>query len=230
MMIRNVFSRAAAVVWLGILCPVPAGAQDMYIGFDAIGTVTDFDMGGFNTVGPHSNNDSRDETMHGIALNFGMRDKWSLGGTRLTPEAEFAWYFDRSITSASFPGLPAPAFFYRSSVESGRLGLNIWALFHETDRWRAEAGLGLGAMYRDISTNDTVVVGSGDDFSLYGKIGLRFIRALDDRNNLVFGLNYLVADKTDIQLRTIGGAVPAGNLSVETSSIEFHIGYRRDLN
>lgn len=229
-MFKGLIFRVAPIVSLCVMGPVSATAQDMYIGIDAIGTVTDFDTGGINTVGPHSNADSQDETQHGIALNFGLRDKWTLGTTKLTPEAEFAWYFDRSVTSASFPGLPAPTFFYNSSVESGRLGLNLWALFHETNHWRAEAGLGLGAMYRDISTSDGVVMGSGDDYSLYGKFGLRFIRAIDDRNNLVLGVNYVVADKSDIMLRNVAGGAPAGNFSMETSSVELHIGYRRDLN
>ncbi|WP_111732958.1 hypothetical protein [Roseovarius amoyensis] len=229
-MFKGLIIRAAAIVSLGVIGPVSASAQDMYIGIDAIGTVTDFDMDGRNTNGNFFNTDSQSESQHGIALNFGLRDKWALGTTKLTPEAEFAWYFDRSVTSASFPGLPAPTFFYNSSVESGRLGLNLWALFHETNHWRAEAGLGLGAMYRDISTSDGVVMGSGDDYVLYGKFGLRFIRAIDDRNNLVLGVNYVVADKSDIMLRNVGGGAPAGNFSMETSSVELHIGYRRDLN
>jgi len=147
----------------------------------------------------------------------------------ITPEIEAAWYQNYNTTSASFPGLPNPTFFYRSKVKTGRLGLNLWTPLYADGLWRAEAGAGLGVLYRDFKTNDTVVGGSGDDYALYGKVGVRFLRKTGQRGKLTLGVSYIASTKTNIPLAVNGGGAPAGNLSVKTNGPEISFGYQLSL-
>ncbi len=212
-----------------IVQSAPIQAGEAYLGGQVFGMSTTHDFGGFNTVGGFSNDDSVNERHAGIALTFGMRDQFKLGNMAITPEVEAAWYENYNITSASFPGLPNPAFFYRSKVKTGRLGVNLWTPFHNEGPWRAEAGAGFGMLYRDFRTNDTVVGGDEDDFAVYGKLGLRFIRSVGQRGSLTFGGSYIASSKTKVSLVSNGGGGPAGSLSLKTRGPELHIGYQFSL-
>ena len=223
------FLTACAALVGFVLQPAPVQAGEAYIGGQVIGTVSDNNFGGFNSAGFFSNNDSVDETLAGIALTFGLRDQLKLGNMAITPEIEAAWYQNYNITSASFPGLPNPAFFYRSKVKTGRLGLNLWTPFYADGLWRAEGGAGFGVLYRDFKTNDNVVGGSDDDFALYGKLGVRLLRQVGQRGKLTLGASYIASSKTNISLTGIGSGIPAGNLSVKTNGPEISIGYQLSL-
>jgi len=224
----NKLSRiTVAVVLLSI--STAASAEGPYVGFGVIGARSLVDFGGVNTNGGFSNTDQQGEYTSGVLLAFGLQDQFALGNTTITPELDFAWYKDYDTQSASFPGLPAPTFFYDSSIETGRLGVNFWTPFHADKIWRAEAGVGFGAMYRDISTNDTVVQGQKDDYVPYGQLGVRFLRKMSDKGSLTLGTSYLFSDSTTVPLSTIGGGVPAGNLEVETDHVEITIGYQFSL-
>lgn len=207
-----------------------AHAADRYLSFDIVGGTTSDEFGGFNTLGGFSNRDEHDDTHIGLSLSYGLRDYATIGGIRITPELELAWFDEYSTTSASFPGLPAPVVFYTSSVQTARLGGNVWWPVSETTLWRTEIGLGAGLLYRDISTSDGVVAGSSDDFTGYGQIGLRALRSVGDRGNLKVGVNYVMTGETDAALAPIGGGAPAGDLSVNTRSLELRLGYEFKLN
>ncbi|QYX58257.1 hypothetical protein K1T73_07825 [Roseovarius sp. SCSIO 43702] len=215
-----------AVAALSFGTTTAAQAGDAYIGFDLIGARSLVDFGGFNTAGGFSNDDNQQAYTAGLALKFGMRDQWTIGGRSITPELEFAWYDDYSTRSASFPGLPAPTFFYNTSIDTARLGVNAWTPFHDDGVWRAEAGAGLGMMYRDVSTNDTVVRGSKSDYAPYGQFGLRFLRKMGDRGTLSLGTSYLFSDDIDVPLRS---GAPAGNFKVQTNHVEISVGYQINL-
>lgn len=216
------------VAALSLCTPAAALAENPYVGLDVIGASSITNFGGFNTGGGFSNADEQREYTSGAALTFGLQDQLALGNISITPEVEFAWYDDYNTRSASFPGLPAPAFFYNSSIETGRLGLNFWTPFYADDTWRAEAGAGFGAMYRDVSTNDSVVQGQKGDYVPYGQLGLRFLRKVSDKGSLTFGTRYLFSDSTTVPL-TVGGGAPAGTLKVETDHVELTIGYQLEL-
>ena len=209
---------------LGLGGATTAHAGDAYFGFDAIAALSTTDFGGFNNLGGFSNNDTPNDTISGVALRFGMRDQWTIGNRSVTPEIEFTW-FDDTITSASFPGLPAPAFFYTTSVESYRLGVNLWTPFHQDELWRAELGAGAGAVHRKISTTDTVVAGRKDDTKLYGQVGMRFLRKVSANISLSLSTIYSFTDKTSVPLD--GG--PSGNLSLKTNRLEIGLGYQVTL-
>lgn len=208
-----------------------ATAEGPYVGFSVIGARSIVDFGGVNTAAfnDFSNKDQEREYTSGVSLAFGLQDQFALGNASVTPEIDLAWYEDYNTQSASFPGLPAPTFFYDSSIETGRLGVNLWTPLHIDEMWRAEAGVGFGAMYRDISTNDTVVQGQEDDYVPYGRLGLRFLRKMSDQGSLTFGTSYLFSDSTTVPLSTIAGGAPAGDLEVETDHVEITIGYQFSL-
>ena len=203
-----------------------AEAGDRYLSFDIVGGLTNDELGGFNTAGAFSNADDRQNEHFGLSLSYGLRDAATIGGIRLTPELEFAWLDEYSTTTASFPGLPTPFFFYGTSIQTARLGGNVWWPFHESALWRTEIGMGAGLLYRDISTGDGVVAGSGDDFSGYGQLGLRALRTVGPRGKLKIGVNYVRAGETDVDLD--GGA--SGSYSVSTDSLELRLGYELKLN
>ncbi|WP_338549924.1 hypothetical protein [Roseovarius phycicola] len=203
-----------------------AEAGDRYLSFDIVGGVTGDELGGFNTLGTFSNADDRQNEHFGLSLSYGLRDAATIGGIRLTPELEFAWLDDYSTTTASFPGLPTPLVFYSTSIQTARLGGNVWWPVQESALWRTEIGIGAGLLYRDISTTDGVVAGSGDDFSGYGQLGIRALRSVGPRGKLKVGVNYVRAGETDISLN--GGA--AGSYSVNTDSLELRLGYELKLN
>ncbi len=220
----KLFCAAIAAISFNVYAQAQAG--ETYVGFDAVGARSLVEFGGFNTAGGFSNNDNQGEYTAGVALKFGMQDQWTLSGTSITPEIDFAWYDDYNTVSASFPGLPAPVFFYGTSIEAGRLGVNVWTPFHNDGVWRAEAGAGLGVMYRDVSTSDTAVQGSKEDYVPYGQLGLRFLRKMNDRGTLSLGTSYLFSESTTVPLTIGGGGAPAGNFKVETDHVEFRVGYQ----
>lgn len=210
--------------------PTVAVAGDAYLGFDLIGASSFVDFDGFNTAGLFSNKDEQREHTSGVSLKYGLRDHFTLGGMAITPEADLAWYNEYTDSSASFPGLPNPTLFYDTSIETGRLGVNLWTPFHVDENWRAEAGFGFGAMYRDVSTSDTFVQGQKDEYLPYGQLGFRFLRKLDDRSSLSLGTSYLFSESTNVPLTeaTPSGA-PAGVFEVETDHLEISIGYQLKL-
>ncbi|MFU1477764.1 outer membrane beta-barrel protein [Roseovarius sp. C7] len=221
-MLRTTLKTLTLCIGLGGAATAQAG--DAYFGFDAIGALSTTDFGGVNTAGGFSNNDTPNDTISGVALRFGMRDQWTIGSRTITPEIELAW-FDDTITSASFPGLPAPTFFYTTSVETYRLGVNLWTPFHQDALWRAELGAGAGAVHRKISTNDTVVAGRKDDTALYGQVGMRFLRKVSARGSLSLSTIYSFTNETSVPLD--GGA--NGNLSLKTNQLEIGVGYQVNL-
>ena len=219
----------AVVLSAGVLFLLPANqaeAGERYLSFDLIGGGTLDEFGGFNTAGGFSNADQSNDIQYGVAISYGLRDYWTLGNIQLSPELELAWFDDYSVSSASFPGLPAPAFLYNTSIQTGRLGTNVWWPVYQDALWRTEVGLGGGVVYRDVSTSDGVVAGSDDDFSGYGQVGIRALRSIGERSSLKFGINYVLTGETDVALN--GGT--AGELSVDTRSVDLRLGYEFKLN
>ena len=213
-----------------LMAHVPSAlAGDSYFGVDAITGIQYHKFDGTNTAGGFSNNDSVNHHLRGLSLTYGKQDQWNVGGMALTPEVELTWLDTSHVTSASFPGLPTPAVFYTSSIDTVRLGANIWTPFHTDNLWRAEAGLGLGVLYRDVSVSDGVVAGSDDDYAAYGQLGMRFIRAVGSQGNLALGMNYVISGETGVPLAVIGGGAPAGNFDVSSQSLELSIGYQVKL-
>lgn len=162
-------------------------------------------------------------------LAFSLQDQLLLGNTFVRPEVNFEWYNDYNTQSASFPGLSAPTTFYDSSTETGRFGVNVWTPFHADEIWRVEAGVGVGAMYRAVSTNDTIVQGQKKEYIPYGQVGVRFLRKMSDRGLFTFGTSYLFSDSTIFPLSTIAGGAPADHLKVDTHHVEITISYQFGL-
>ncbi len=216
-----------AIAFISFSAYTAAQAGDAYVGFDLVGARSMIDFGGVNTAGGFSNNDNQGEYIAGVALKFGMRDQWNLGGASITPEIDLTWYGNYDTVSASFPGAPAPNFFYNTEIDTGRLGVNLWTPFHDDGKWRAEAGAGLGVMYRDVSTNDLVVQGSESDYVAYGQLGFRFLRKMSDRGALSLGTSYIFSDSASMPLTS--GGFPAGNFEIETNHLEISVGYQVSL-
>lgn len=227
---KAVLGVCAAIALTAVQLPA-AQAGDRYLSFDFVGATTNDDFGGANTVFiEFLNSDEDDNTKLGLSLSYGVRDAYKVGGISLTPELEVAWFDDYSASSASFPGLPAPIAFYDSSIQTARLGANIWWPIYETGLWRTEAGFGGGLLYRDFSTSDGVVSGSTDDVTGYGQIGVRALRSIGDRSNIKLGVNYVLTGQTDLDLNQDSDGAPAGVLSLDTRSLELRLGYELKLN
>jgi hypothetical protein len=204
----------------------PAKAEDAtrYIGLNLIAGAPINAFDGYNTAGMFSNKDTVHSDYQGISLTYGIQDKWHWKGVAITPELELAWFNDYDAVSASFPGLPNPMFQYRTNIQTGRIGANLWSLVEQGQNWRAEFGIGGGLAYQEIQTDDTVVKGSKSGVSGYGMVGLRYLRDVGNRGQLSASAVVVKTGKSSISLANIGG-VDAGNLSVSTLTPEFRIGY-----
>ncbi|MFV2034157.1 MAG: hypothetical protein ACC631_03415, partial [Halocynthiibacter sp.] len=111
-------------------------------------------------------------------------------------------------------------------ISTGRLGVSFWTPVALGDDWRTEFGLGLGAVYREINTNDTVVGSNTSDIGAYGLIGVRWLKQVSDRGTLSVRANFVATSDSNFPLVINGGAIPAGNLTLRTNSPELRIGYQ----
>ncbi len=210
------------------LQPAHAEGTKRYIGLNLIAGAPINAFDGYNTAGNFSNKDTVQVDYQGISLTYGIQDKWNWKGVTITPEVELAWFNDYDVVSASFPGLPNPAFHYRSNIQTGRIGVNLWGLVNKGTRWRTEFGIGGGVVYQDIQTDDTVVSGSKSSTSGYGMVGLRYLRDVGSRGQLSASAVVVKTGRSSISLTDLGG-LDAGNLSVSTLTPEFRIGYHLAL-
>jgi len=225
----NRISATITAIFLTIsLQPAHAEGAKRYIGLNLIVGAPMNAFDGYNTAGNFSNKDTVHADYQGISLTYGIQDKWNWKGVAITPEVELAWFNDSDVVSASLPGLPNPAFHYRSNVQTGRIGVNLWGLVNQGTRWRTEFGIGGGVAYQDIQTDDTVVSGSKSGASGYGMVGLRYLRDVGSRGQLSASAVVVKTGRSSISLTNLGG-VDAGNLSVSTLTPEFRIGYHLTL-
>jgi len=225
MSITNLITTFLAIGTLAIgTHSVTAQSTDRYIGVDAIASAPSNSFSGFNTAGGFDNRDTQSAEYAGLSFTYGVRDALTWRGMAITPEVELAWFSDYNTVSASFPGLPNPSFFYRSNIQTGRLGVNFWSPFAAGTDWRTELGVGLGAVYREFSTDDNVVQGTSSGLTPYGLLGVRYLKDIGEKGRLTVGVNVVTTGDSKLALST--GFGPAGDLSVKTTSPEIRIGYQ----
>jgi len=209
-----VFLCTNSVVW----------ASEKYATFSFMLPTTKNEFGGQNSVGGFSNTDTQSSGTLGFQATYGLRDAFHVGTLPVSAEFDLALFKSEDITSASFPGLPSPTFFYTSDVKTLRFGTSFWSPVHEGNGYRTEIGLGLGAVYRDVSTTDGVAGGSGSDLTGYGQVGLRHVWEVSESGRMNIALNYVFTGKTSTAL-TNGGA-SAGSLTQSSKGVELSVGYQ----
>ena len=201
-----------------------AYSAERYMTFSfAVGKYSN-DTGGFNTAGSFSNTDTQSSGAPTVGLKYGLRDNFSIGGLPISTEFDLSYSANETFTSASFPGLPTPTFFYDTEVETIRVGASFWAPVSIGGNYRTEIGLGLGAALRDIQTFDGVVGGNDSDVAPYGSVGLRHSWDVSPSGRFSVSLNYLLIDDVNIAL-TNGGGSSAGNYSFGSKGLELSAGY-----
>lgn len=200
------------------LCAIPFSAQaEFYLAPSLTAARSVQAFGGYNSAGSISNDDTTHGTVNGIALNAGWRNAWAVDGRSITPEITFAW--TRAATSSdSFPGWT-----YQTVSRELRLGAAFWTPVNDNGAWRTEVGVGAGLLQRDLSTSDNVVGGEDTDVALFGKIGLRGLRELE-QGTLSVAVNCVIAGKTSLDLFDAG--IPEGNYTYRSTGLELEIGYQ----
>ena len=224
--------RTAASISLLVAATTGAQAQglDLYVGGEVAYTHQVHDFGGFNTSGLFSNEDQVVDPGSAVRLSVGAADVFTLAGRSINVELDYAMSGGETVTSASFPGRPSPTFFYTSDVTSQSFGVMGWVDLYTNDTMTLEGGAGLGAMYYDVSTDDSVVAGSADGTVTYGSLGLRAVFPAGDGVDFTAGLRVIQSGDIDIPLTTIGGGTPAGNLTFGGARGELSLGLRYRFN
>ncbi len=190
-----------------------------YLGAEIGQSYTSMDSGGFNTLGPHlnTNDDKNHNTMYAIKAGVDMgRLRFDLG---------YREYDRDKYTTDSFQP-PVPTFFYASKIKTKAWMLSAYYDFIEYNKFAFYGGLGIGQARTHVSTNDTVVQGSGSDtnFSWQGELGVAY--PLTNALHINGGYRYVDLGKTKINLSAIGGGAPAGDFSADLKSNEFFLGLR----
>ncbi len=201
-----------------------AYAVERYATFSFMLPSSEYEFGGQNTVGGFSNADTQASGTIGFQATYGLEDAFSIGVLPVSAEFDLAFLKSEKITSASFPGLPSPTFFYDSDVKTLRLGASFWSPFITGKGYKTELGVGLGVVYRDISTTDGVSSGANSDTAGYGQIGVRHVWEVSKSSEMIIGLNYVYTGETNVPL-SFGGSA-AGNLTQRSDSVELSVGYR----
>lgn len=199
-----------------------------YVEFGAVSGQNKLSFGGTNTAGSFNNTDTQNFSANGAAIAIGFGTDVTVFGKTFQPELEYTRYGQGDVTSASFPGLPSPSFFYDTQIERTRLSANFWSTHEVNTDWNVQGGLGLGVMRTEASTNDTVVSGTETSYAPSLMLGAQALRNLGENGQIVFGLRAYFVGNTNIDL--MSGGSDGGNLSFKQSSAEVRIGYRLNFN
>ncbi|MCV2864610.1 outer membrane beta-barrel protein [Albidovulum sediminicola] len=222
---HSLVALAALALGAAAAAPVNAEGARYYVGLGAAYQALSNDFGGFNTAGGFYNTDTQSSDTNAFSATLGMRDAFALGQTSFDVELEYSQGGSYDTVSASFPGLPNPTFFYRSTIESRRIGVNLWTqLSNAPGNWDFDAGLGLGMVKTDLVSSDTVVPANSSDSTTYGMFGLRASRALGANANLVLDTRYILSASTNHPLAS--GVVDAGNLTHSADGLQVGMGFQ----
>jgi opacity protein-like surface antigen len=170
-------------------------------------------FGRFQYAGPASNTNEDTDRNNQWDVKAGVemgRFRFDLG---------YREYERGKYTTDSFQP-PVPTFFYTSKVKSKAWMLSAYYDIVQHNKWSVYGGVGLGQARTDVSTNDTVVQGSGSDtnFAWQGELGVGY--ALTNAFQIYGGYRYADLGETKINLRPIGGGAPAGDFSADLKSNE----------
>jgi len=190
-----------------------------YLGAEIGQSHTSMDSGGFNTLGPHRNtNDDKDRNnMYAIKAGVDMgRLRFDLG---------YREYERGKYTTDSFAP-PVPTFFYDSKIKSKAWMLSAYYDFIEYNKFAFYGGLGIGQARTHVSTNDTVVQGSGSDTNFAWQAELGVAYPLTNAFQISGGYRYADLGRTKVNLRDIVGGAPAGDFTADLKSNELFLGLR----
>lgn len=214
----------AAAAWFA----QPAVAGPIYITFEGGWTRGEIDSGGFNTLGPHQNflSDHSSGGLASIAIGWGELFKLN-EQVSLRAEIEGQFRDTGRLVTGSFPGPPGPpTFFYQTHAGTHALFGNLWLDWRVGGPFTLFVGGGIGAAWHDVSTNDTVVSGSGISTDFAWQAGGGIAYDLSKHFQLVFGVRYVDLGKSDTRLSTIGGGLDAGNYTLDHTAVDYRLGVR----
>jgi opacity protein-like surface antigen len=187
------------------------------------GSWTSYEAGGFNTVGPHFNvNETERDAGASAKLAIGLSDLVSFGPVGFRVEAEAHAFPSTGFLTGSFPGAPNPTFFYLTQVETTYSAMaNVWADFSPFSSMPVtlSVGGGVGAAWLDASTNDGVVAGSANDTTFAWNAGAQAAYSFDENFTAGIEGRYYGLGELDMPLASIGGGAPAGNYTLDYSSL-----------
>ena len=194
-------------------------AARFYLGAELGQSHTGMDSGGFNTLGPHPNTNEDTDRNNQWDVKAGVemgRFRFDLG---------YREYERGKYTTDSFAP-PVPTFFYTSKVKSTAWMLSAYYDIVQHNKWSVYGGVGLGQARTDVSTNDTVVQGSGSDtnFAWQAELGVGY--ALTNAFQIYGGYRYADLGETKVNLTAIGGGAPAGDFSADLKSNELFLGLK----
>lgn len=174
--------------------------------------------GGLNTAGPHMNtgDDRTGGSQLGIKIGAGYGNRWRA-------DIGYRHYFSRSFTTGSYAP-PTPEFFYKTKVRASALMGSAYYDLIEAGRLRVYGGLGLGVSRVRLSTDDTVVQGSGSKTRFAWQLELGADYPLGQNLGLNFGVRYVDLGKTRIRLDE-----GDGHFSADLRSTELFVGVRHSF-
>ena len=193
-------------------------AARFYLGAEVGQSWTHMDSGGYNTAGafPNTNDDRDRNNLYALkaGVDFG-RLRFDLG---------YRDYARGKYTTDSFAP-PVPTFWYDSKIKSKAWMLSAYYDFIEYNKFVFFGGLGLGQARTHVSTNDTVVQGSGTDtkFSWQAELGVAY--PLTPALQINGGYRYVDLGRAKINLVNGVGAA-SGDFSADLKSNEIFLGLR----
>ena len=205
--------------------------ESFYFGAAAGWDYSDYDSGGFNTVGVFNNtNDDSDGSAVG-SFFAGFDDLFMLGPVTLRAEVEGMVIGKKDIVTDSFAP-PNPTFFYQTSVRSYAGLVNLWADVRPFTGIPVvlSVGGGVGVARHEIETNDTVVGGDAHDTTLAYALGAQAAYEFSPTVSAGVMGRYTDFGESEINLTSNVGGGSAGDYSLDHSGaqvmgfIRFHFG------
>jgi len=204
---------------VAVFCSSTSFAADkvkFYVEGEVGSSFANLDSGGFNTAGPHPN----------------TGDDWDV---TVVPGAHVGaelFRFLRADLGFNYRGIlnfktnsyqpPIPTFFYKTDLRAYSLMFSLYLEPLHYKNWTPYIGAGVGSTWMDISTDDTVVHGSGleTSFSWQAEAGIEY--ALSEHFTLRLGYRYIDMGSFNIPLD--GGI--NGNFKGDVAAHEVVFGVR----
>jgi opacity protein-like surface antigen len=192
----------------------------IYFGAEIGGNRSEMKSGGFNPLGPHenTNDDKESGKLFSVKIGAEFMDRWRF-------DVGYRQYESQDYTTDSFRP-PTPTFFYKSTIKSKAVMATVYYDFYKYKKIEFYGGAGVGVSRSKVSTNDTVVEGTGSETNFSWQVELGTDYSLTDSLVLNVGLRYVDLGKTKIDLQGIGGGLPAGDFTSDLSSTEMFLGLR----
>lgn len=207
--------------------------SNMYAGL-SLGTATNsVESGGFNTYGPHENQNcetagvcSNKDSRASGSLTFGLSEVARLSQRNtVRVELELTKYNDADFVTGSYPGGPNPEFFYDLAIENQKAAfVNAYVDFQASDQITLFGGLGIGMTQFKASVDDSVVSGSKDVRNSAYNVGVGVSYAVNPRFELYSQARYVDFGKADVDIDN--GFTGVGNYTLILKGTEFRTGLR----